>query len=141
MKLYILATGKDAKGTQLEYLTKTILESLGYEYVATNVVGAGGDEIDVMAKMVIPSIGGSQEFPLICECKAHEGPININDWDKFLGKVFKHQKADPQTRGLMIALSDANGNVKGELACSSCATPIQPCAMPCSPTCCCKALC
>ena len=116
MKLYILATGKDAKGTQLEYLTKTILESLGYEYVATNVVGAGGDEIDVMAKMVIPSIGGSQEFPLICECKAHEGPININDWDKFLGKVFKHQKADPQTRGLMIALSDANGNVKGEIA-------------------------
>ncbi len=116
MKLYILATGKDAKGTQLEYLTKTILESLGYEYVATNVIGAGGDEIDVSAKMVIPSIGGNQEYPLICECKAHENPINITDWDKFLGKVFKHQKDNPQTRGLMIALSDANGNVKGEVA-------------------------
>lgn len=116
MKLYILAAGKDAKGTQLEYLTKTILESLGYEYVATNVVGAGGDEIDVTAKMLIPSIGGNQEYPLICECKAHESPININDWDKFLGKVFKHQKENHQTRGLMIALSDANGNVKGEIA-------------------------
>lgn len=116
MKLYILANGKDAKGTQLEYLTKTILESLGYDYVATNVIGAGGDEIDVSAKMVIPSIGGNQEYPLICECKAHESPINITDWDKFLGKVFKHQKDNPQTRGLMIALSDANGNVKGEVA-------------------------
>ena len=116
MKLYILATGKDAKGTQLEFLTKSILESLGYEYVATNVIGAGGDEIDVTAKMVIPSIGGNQEYPLICECKAHEAPININDWDKFLGKVFKHQKTNPQTRGLMIALSDANGNVKGDIA-------------------------
>lgn len=116
MKLYILATGKEAKGTQLEYLTKTIIESLGYEYVATNVIGAGGDEIDVTAKMVIPSIGGNQEYPLICECKAHESPININDWDKFLGKVFKHQKSNPQTRGVMIALSDANGNVKGDIA-------------------------
>ena len=116
MKLYILAAGKDAKGTQLEYLTKTILGSLGYEYVATNVVGAGGDEIDVTAKMLIPSIGGNQEYPLICECKAHESPININDWDKFLGKVFKHQKDNPRTHGLMIALSDANGNVKGEIA-------------------------
>lgn len=116
MKLYILANGKDAKGTQLEYLTKTILESLGYDYVATNVIGAGGDEIDVTARMVIPSIGGNQEYPLICECKAHESPINITDWDKFLGKVFKHQKNNPQTRGVMIALSDANGNVKGEVA-------------------------
>ena len=81
------------------------------------MIGAGGDEIDVTARMVIPSIGGNQEYPLICECKAHESrPINITDWDKFLGKVFKHQKDNPQTRGLMIALSDANGNVKGEVA-------------------------
>lgn len=116
MKLYILASGKDAKGTQLEYLTKTILESLGYEYVATNVIGVGGDEIDVSAKMVIPSVNGNQEYPLICECKAHESPITTNDWLKFLGKMFKCQKENLQTRGLMIALSDANGNVKGDIS-------------------------
>lgn len=111
MKLYILASGKDEKGTQLEYLTKTILESLGYEYVENNVVGAGGDEIDVYARRS----ASTNSDALICECKAHESLININDWDKFLGKVFKHQKTNQSTQGLMIALSGANGNVKGDI--------------------------
>lgn len=115
MRLYVLASGKDAKGTQLEYLTKAILESLGYQDVVRNEVGSGGDEIDVSAKWIKPSINGDDEYPLICECKAHENPITINDWDKFLGKVFKHQKSNPKTQGLMIALSDANGNVKGDI--------------------------
>lgn len=114
MRLYILASGKDEKGTQLEYLTKTILESLGYEYVSTNHISAGGDEIDVYAKRVIQSIGKVIEYPLVCECKAHEAPIKMDDWLKFQGKVHKQKSKNAATQGLMIALSDANGNVKGD---------------------------
>lgn len=113
MKLYILASGKDAKGTQLEYLTKIILESLGYEYVATNVIASGGDEIDVFGKRVFQSVNGLMVYPLVCECKAHEAPINMNDWEKFMGKVYMQRKKNSLTQGLMIALSGANGNVKG----------------------------
>ena len=116
MKLYILATGKDAKGTQLEYLTKTMLESLGYEYVATNVIEAGGDEIDVFARRLIPTPGKTLEYPLVCECKAHERPITMDDWLKFQGKVHKQQRLNGNTQGLMIVLNEANGNVKGDYA-------------------------
>lgn len=114
MRLYILASGKDAKGTQLEYLTKAILDSLGYQYVATNYIASGGDEIDVFAKIIIPSPGKLMEYPVLCECKAHESPISENDWQKFLGKMFKQRERNRLSQGLMIALSDANGNVKGD---------------------------
>lgn len=114
MRLYILASGKDEKGTQLEKLTQKILEHFKYEYVCTNQVGAGGDEIDVTAKCILPIPGGVSVYRVICECKAHEQPIRIDDWDKFLGKVYKEDR-NGLVIGLMIALSDANGNVKGDI--------------------------
>lgn len=114
MRLYILASGKDEKGTQLEKLTKRIFEHIGYEYVNTNQINAGGDEIDVIGKFVLPQPGGESVYRVICECKAHERPIVNDDWDKFLGKVFKNDK-NGLVIGLMIALSDANGSVKGDI--------------------------
>lgn len=114
MRLYILASGKDEKGTQLEKLTKRIFEHIGYEYVNTNQINAGGDEIDVVGKFVLPQPGGESVYRVICECKAHERPITNDDWDKFLGKVFKNDK-NGLVIGLMIALSDANGSVKGDI--------------------------
>lgn len=114
MRLYILASGKDEKGSQLEKITKAILEHFKYEYVNTNIVGSGGDEIDVTAKHVLPIPGGESIYRVICECKAHEKPITIDDWDKFLGKIFKND-SNGLVIGLMIALSDANGNVKGDI--------------------------
>lgn len=114
MRLYILASENKTKGVQLEKLTQKILEHCGYDYVNTNVVGAGGDEIDVTAKFVSPLPGGGSVFRVICECKAHERPITIDDWDKFLGKIFKNDNKG-LVIGLMIALSDANGNVKGDI--------------------------
>lgn len=114
MRLYVLASGKDEKGTQLEKVTRAILEHFKYEYVNTNIVGAGGDEIDVTAKCVLPIPGGEAIYRVICECKAHEKPITIDDWDKFLGKIFKNDN-DGLAIGVMIALSDANGNVKGDI--------------------------
>lgn len=114
MKLHILASGKKAKGIQLERLTQRILEHIGYEYVNTNKIGAGGDEIDVDAKYVLPQPVDNSVYRVICECKAHEKPITIDDWDKFIGKVYKYDR-NGLTMGLMIALSDANGNVKGDI--------------------------
>lgn len=99
MKLYILASGKDEKGTQLESLVKIILLSMGYEYVSTNHISAGGDEIDVYAKKVIQSVGKVLEYPLVCECKAHESPIKMDDWLKFQGKVHKQKSKNNFTQG------------------------------------------
>lgn len=114
MRLYILAPDRDAKGTQLEYLSKIILKELGYQFVSTNYIASGGDEIDVYAKMIIPTPGKTTEYPVLCECKAHDHPINENDWQKFLGKMFKQRSHNRLTQGILIALSDANGNVRGD---------------------------
>ena len=115
MKILLLEQNKDKKGALLETIVKVLLSSYGYEYVATNEIGAGGNEIDVVAERRQNSLGGIQIYPLVCECKAHENPINMNDWLKFLGKVYKEKKKNSLSSGLMIALSDANGNVKGDI--------------------------
>lgn len=115
MKLLLLEQNKDKKGTLLETIVKVLLSSYGYDYVATNEIGSGGNEIDVVAEKRISNFGGSQTYPLICECKAHENPVNMNDWLKFLGKVYKEKRKNSLSFGLMIALSDANGNVKGDI--------------------------
>jgi hypothetical protein len=115
MRLLLLEKNKDKKGNLLETIVKVLLASYGYDYVATNEIGAGGNEIDVVAEKKQIIVGGVKTYPLICECKAHESPINMNDWLKFLGKVYKEKRKNSLSSGLMIALSDANGNVKGEI--------------------------
>ena len=115
MKILLLEQNRDKKGTLLETIVKVLLSSFGYDYVATNEIGSGGNEIDVVAEKRLSVIGGFQTYPLICECKAHENPINMNDWLKFLGKVYKEKRKNSLSSGLMIALSDANGNVKGDI--------------------------
>ena len=115
MRLLLLEQNKDKKGSLLETIVKVLLSSYGYDYVATNEIGAGGNEIDVVAEKRIMSFGGSKTYPLICECKAHENPVNMNDWLKFLGRVYKEKRKNSLSSGLMIALSDANGNVKGDI--------------------------
>ena len=115
MRLILLEQNKDKKGTLLETIVKVLLSSYGYDYVATNEIGSGGNEIDVVAEKRISNFGGSQTYPLICECKAHENPVNMNDWLKFLGKDYKEKRKNSLSFGLMIALSDANGNVKGDI--------------------------
>ena len=89
MKLLLLEQNKDKKGTLLETIVKVLLSSYGYDYVATNEIGSGGNEIDVVAEKHMTNFGVSKTYPLICECKAHENPVNMNDWLKFLGKVYK----------------------------------------------------
>ncbi|MAX23839.1 MAG: hypothetical protein CMJ19_04970 [Phycisphaeraceae bacterium] len=61
-----------------------------------------------------PSIAESSVTRLICECKAHNAPIGINDWLKFLGKLFTEKTTSTEpVSGLLVALSGINGNVAG----------------------------
>ena len=116
MKLYILGKSKDDKGTQLEQLTSKILEYQGYTNIQTNVQVSGASEIDVTALKTVKTGVKDISTPVICECKAHEKPIVMTDWLKFIGKLYIARKTEPGTIGLMLALSGANGAVIGSAA-------------------------
>lgn len=105
MKVHILGKDSDDKGTQLEKLTRIILESEGYTGSNCNKISYGGCEIDICASNL--------EFRVIFECKAHKNPIGITDWLKFVGKIYTENLINPNTKGVLIALSGVNGNVKG----------------------------
>jgi Holliday junction resolvase-like predicted endonuclease len=109
MRLFVYGKNKDDKGTQLEVLTSAILKGMGY-VVVRNEVKSGGNELDVVATKK-EAIGG--DINLICECKAHNNLITMNDWLKFIGKLHLEQRKNQMTHGLVIALSGANGNVLG----------------------------
>lgn len=113
MKLYILGKNKKDKGSQLETLTKNILANQGYTNIIPNYIGAGGHEIDVRA-VKRQTVGIEVvEYPIICECKAHEKMISLPDYDKFKGKVATAKEKNKNTSGLLIALSGAMGTVIG----------------------------
>ena len=112
--LIVLGRTKEEKGAQLERLTFDILEALGYQNLVRNEVGPGGEEIDVTGEISIPSPGGPRRRRMICECKAHRRPCDINDWLKFLGKVYAEAAIrKEEVYGSFIALNGVNGNVRG----------------------------
>lgn len=113
MKLIILGKSKDDKGTQLEQLTSRILEFQGYSNIVNNVQVSGASELDVTAFKVDRVGINDIVSPVICECKAHERPISMTDWLKFIGKIHIARKKESRTIGLMLALSGANGAVVG----------------------------
>ena len=113
MKLHILGKNKKDKGSQLENLTKNILANQGDTNIPLNYVGTGGHEIDVHA-VKRQTVGVKVvEYPIICECKAHEKMISMPDYDKFKGKVATAKEENVNTSGLLIALSGAMGTVIG----------------------------
>lgn len=113
MKLHILGKNKKDKGCQLETLTKNILANQGYTNITLNYIGTGGHEIDVHA-VRMQTVGVKVvEYPIICECKAHEKMISMPDYDKFKGKVATAKEENMNTSGLLIALSGAMGTVIG----------------------------
>lgn len=114
MKLIILESNKDKKGSILEGIVKTLLINMGFRDVVTNEVESGGSEIDVVAKKNTSGDATCDEL-IICECKAHQNPITMTDWLKFIGKHAKEKRSYDNVLGIMIALSDANGNVKGDV--------------------------
>ena len=74
---------------------------------------SGASELDVTASKVDRVGINDIVTPVICECKAHEKPISMTDWLKFIGKIHIARKKDSRTIGLMLALSGANGAVVG----------------------------
>ena len=113
MQLYILGKNSDDKGTQLEQLAKKILEHQGLKDIATNIQGAGGNEIDITAYSQTTIGICPQKTKVIGECKAHKAPINITDWLKFIGKVHYAREMETNVIGIMVCLSGANGAVVG----------------------------
>lgn len=113
MKLRIVGRSGDDKGKQLEELTARLLRRLGYRNIGLNVIGSGGSEVDIRAEYALPGLQEST-LVLVGECKAHESTISLPDWLKFLGKVLTESThSSSQVRGILIALSGANGNVLG----------------------------
>jgi len=112
--MIILGKNSDDKGSQLEHLTKYLLTQLGYEAIVTNLIGAGGDEIDVSAEFRQPGMKRDIYHELVCECKAYKNPLNLPDWLKFLGKIYvKEHGSSGKIQGCFIALNGVNGNVHG----------------------------
>jgi hypothetical protein len=113
--MIILGKDTDDIGTQLERLTKRLLEKRDYRNVTTGIIGEGGNEIDVQAELPsrIPG-GGSRARRLVAECKAWGTPIPLPEWLKFLGKVYSEEsKIGNEVDGLYVALSGVNGAVRG----------------------------
>ena len=116
MNVYILGKNKDNKGSQLEELTCQILEHQGFSNIVRNSQQSGASEIDVRAVKTNHIGVRDVPTPIICECKAHNRPINMDDWQKFIGKLYierRKSKNAENTIGLMISLSGANGCVQG----------------------------
>ncbi len=111
--MLVLGVTADDKGGQLESLVCRVLKDQGYSEVRANVVGAGGNEVDVTAERRAAVLGGTQVTPLMCEAKAYAGPVNMPTWQKFLGKLLIVRTEDGTTVGLLIALNGVNGNVAG----------------------------
>lgn len=116
MKVYILGRNNDDKGAQLEELTRQILEHQGFTNIAKNTQHSGANEIDVRAEKKEFAVIREINTPVVCECKAHNGPIDMTDWLKFIGKLHIERGKGGETAhtiGLMISLSGANGCVIG----------------------------
>ncbi len=111
--MLVLGVTADDKGAQLESLIRTVLTQQGYTKVRSNVVGAGGNELDVVAVRESPVMGSVQLTPLICEAKAYADPVSMPVWQRFLGKVFIERAKDATAVGMLVALNGVNGNVAG----------------------------
>ncbi|MHB8840689.1 MAG: hypothetical protein ACYC56_02675 [Candidatus Aquicultor sp.] len=102
------------KGRQLEELTRVLLANMSVTDITVREIRAGGEEIDVSGSQILPMLGGAQTHQIICECKAHNSPIDLPQWLKFLGKVFAQEKScGVNISGCFISLSGVNGNVMG----------------------------
>lgn len=111
--MLILGRTADDKGAQLETLVKAVLLVQGYTDVRTNVVTAGGNELDITAIRSDEVITSSHQTPLLGEAKAYADPVSTPAWQRFLGKVFLARLDKPHTHGVFIALNGVNGNVRG----------------------------
>lgn len=111
--ILVLGHTPQERGQQLESLTLELMRLLGYVDCTTNL-HSDGSEIDVRGRLPRPSIGNSVFRTLLCECKAHQSPIDMTQWCKFLGKLFHAEALEGhEVDGCFISLSGVNGHVQG----------------------------
>lgn len=115
MELLILGVTAKDKGSQLEALVHSELASQGYTDVYSNVISAGGNELDVVGMRQFELMGSLHTIPLLCEAKAYADPVNVPTWQRFLGKLFLERVEKPTTVGMLVALNGVNGNVRGSV--------------------------
>jgi hypothetical protein len=114
MKVRVFGKDTDDKGSQLEILTKRLLESRGYRQVGLNAIGSGGTEIDIVAEQSLLGLNRTDSIEVIGECKAYEAPVTQPELMKFLGKLFLLKvKRKNQVKGIFVALSGVNGAFDG----------------------------
>ncbi|WP_341955945.1 restriction endonuclease [Microbacterium sp. LWH13-1.2] len=111
--MLILGVTADDKGSQLESLVKAVLLSQGYADVRTNVVTAGGNELDITAVRSDDVVTSLHHTPLLGEAKAYADAVSTPAWQRFLGKMLLARLDKPHTHGVFIALNGVNGNVRG----------------------------
>lgn len=111
--MLVLGATSDDKGAQLEALVRAVLKRESYVRIRSNVIGAGGNELDLDAVRESPVVGGTQITPLLGEAKAYADTVNMPVWQKFLGKLFIERAKDSNAIGILVALNGINGNVAG----------------------------
>lgn len=111
--MIILGVTSDDKGAQLEALVSATLGADGYAAIAGNVVGAGGDELDVTAELRSNVLTQEHVTPVVCEAKAYGKAVVLPIWHKFLGKIFIARATNSRAIGVLIALNGVSGNVRG----------------------------
>ena len=100
IRLIVLGHSSDDKGTQLETLTASILSSLKYTDIIMNVVGKGGNELDVVAKYSTPHISGDLIHPVVCECKAYKSKIGV----AVVRELYGVMQSDGVSQGIIATL-------------------------------------
>jgi hypothetical protein len=88
-----------------------MLSARGFRKVTLNAVDTGAAEYDVTAEWRGSGWASRRVLPVLGECKARKDPINMNDWQKFLGKVYAKTEKRREVYGLFITTSTPNGNV------------------------------
>jgi hypothetical protein len=110
--MIVFGRTNDDKGRQLEQIAQSMLQQRGYQNIRLNSVVAGGAEYDITGEYIIPLAVKQRRFKVIGECKARKDPVNMDDWQKFLGKVYLESiKRKHDITGLLISVSGFNSNV------------------------------
>ncbi|MCK4501059.1 restriction endonuclease, partial [Candidatus Babeliales bacterium] len=98
MTIKILAKSEKRKGMLFERVIVTLLETLGYEGLKTNVLKSGS-EIDIEGKSKIT------RQPFFCECKATKRKIDSSTFQQFVGKFLLEKIKNKDIVGLFFTLS------------------------------------
>lgn len=112
--MFILGKSNDDKGAQLEKLAVSMLEDKGYTRIRVNTVGSGASEYDLTAVYVIPGLGDNPvEIAVMGECKARQAAVSMDDWQKFIGKVYLEKLRTSRTLyGLYFTTSGVKSTVQ-----------------------------